>query len=295
MRKLDSFVVSVSADSETDKILESGSEVKSENIGVDIENIDVIKVHSETKEEIPAAVSVEENAPHTSISETTGNHVHLDIFDNTAEICKSCQSEIQSDTEISTISDDPAQWILNAATIEYLLMHGIKQNIDSDFTNSKRRYTDKLRVLTKNVFERHLLNGEVKSRQYLVYSESKGAMFCAPCRLFRGISSLTTSGYHDWKNISARLWEHENPTEHKTCVLTMVKRGEISGRTDMNLKFQMEEDIIYWRNVLKRIVAVVKKLSSRGLAFKGYINSIRDLFDMYEETAKEKSEIGLRI
>ncbi|CAM2112852.1 unnamed protein product [Caretta caretta] len=157
-------------------------------------------------------------------------------------------------------------------------------------------------------------------------------------------------------------------------VLTMVKRGEISGRMDTNFKFQMEEDIIYWRNVLKRIVAVVKKLSSRGLAFRveachnlnenwnaiikalntikedatekpvtrneaaglqrklhqleaafmavfwssllerfhitsqklqnvyidiqtvvelytGHISSIRDLFDMYKETAKEKSEI----
>ncbi|CAM2114491.1 unnamed protein product [Caretta caretta] len=124
-------------------------------------------------------------------------------------------------------------------------------------------------------------------------------MFCAPCRLFGGISSLATSGYHDWKNISARLCEHENLTEHKTCALTMVKRDEISGRIDTNLKFQMADDIIYWRNVLKRIVAMVKKLSSRGLAFRvvelynsliGYINSIRDSFDMYEGTAKEKSE-----
>ncbi|CAM2096073.1 unnamed protein product [Caretta caretta] len=50
MRKIDSFVVSVSADSETEKIVESSSEVKSENIGVDIENIDLIKVHIETNE-----------------------------------------------------------------------------------------------------------------------------------------------------------------------------------------------------------------------------------------------------
>lgn len=41
MRKIDSFVVSVDANSETEKIVESSSEVKSENIGVDIENNDV--------------------------------------------------------------------------------------------------------------------------------------------------------------------------------------------------------------------------------------------------------------
>ncbi|CAM2106421.1 unnamed protein product [Caretta caretta] len=135
MRKIDSFVVSVSADSETEKIVESSSEVKSENIGVDTENIDVIKVHIEPNEEILAMVSVEENAPNMSISETTRNHVDLDIFDSTAEICESRQSEIQSDIEISTIRDDSAPWILNDATIEYLSTHGIKQNIDSDFTN----------------------------------------------------------------------------------------------------------------------------------------------------------------
>ncbi|TFJ97843.1 zinc finger MYM-type protein 1-like [Platysternon megacephalum] len=138
MRKIDSFVVSVSADSETEKNVEKSSEVKSENIGVDIENIDVYKVHIKTNEEIPAAVSVEENVPNTSVSETTGNHVDLDIFDNTAEICESHQSEIQSDIGISTISDDPAQRILNDATIEYLSTHGMlwcRQQREPEFTS----------------------------------------------------------------------------------------------------------------------------------------------------------------
>lgn len=51
----------------------------------------------------------------------------------------------------------------------------------------------------------------------------------------------------------------------------MIKRGEISGRIDVNLKIQMEEEIVYWRNVLMRVLAVVKKLYSRGLPFRGSV------------------------
>lgn len=269
--KLDRFVVSNRVTVGTTKPLadECKNETGSKNMDVDMENID-----SQMKlpmQEVLGAGIIEKNAPSTRTSDTSEICNVLDLqemanADNTTEVCNLRQSE-----DRNLISKDPAKWILNETTIEYLLSHGIEQNIDCDFTSSKQQYTDKTRVLAKNVFVRQHPNGEVKQRKYLVYSESKGAVFCAPCRLFGGVSSLAISGYHDWKNVSTRLREHENSKEHNTCVLKMIKRCEISGRIDAHLKIQMEEDIVYWRNVLTRILAVVKKLSSRGLPFRGSV------------------------
>ncbi|KAJ8885099.1 hypothetical protein PR048_011295 [Dryococelus australis] len=40
-------------------------------------------------------------------------------------------------------------------------------------------------------------------------------------------------------------------------------------RIDKQLLSQHEHEVIYWRNVQKRVVSVVKKLASRCLAFCG--------------------------
>jgi len=43
----------------------------------------------------------------------------------------------------------------------------------------------------------------------------------------------------------------------------------IGGRVDSSLVAQIQEETRYWRSVLKRIIASVKFLASRGLAFRG--------------------------
>ncbi|GBP90079.1 Zinc finger MYM-type protein 1 [Eumeta japonica] len=61
----------------------------------------------------------------------------------------------------------------------------------------------------------------------------------------------------------------ENSARHKSSILSMKTRSAIDGRLDNLLQVQIDEEITYWRNVLKRVVAVVKRLCSRGLAFRG--------------------------
>lgn len=48
----------------------------------------------------------------------------------------------------------------------------------------------------------------------------------------------------------------------------MKKRSEALRKIDSKLLFKMDSEINYWKNVLTRIVAVVKALSSRGLSFR---------------------------
>lgn len=67
-----------------------------------------------------------------------------------------------------------------------------------------------------------------------------------------------------------KLSQHENSINHKNCVIKMKLRGNKLGRIDSQIILQVETEIKYWKEVLTRIIAVVKSLSSRGLSFRGY-------------------------
>ena len=159
--------------------------------------------------------------------------------------------------------------VINERTHDYFVKNGVDQNLNCDFSVSERAYPDKQRCLTKALFERKLANGDVIKRDYLVYSCSQGSVFCAPCKLFRGKSQFGESGFNDWKHANQRVIEHENSQSHRDCVLMFKRRSNEQCRIDKHLLSQLEEEVKYWRCVLQRVVAVVKKLSSRGLAIHG--------------------------
>lgn len=54
----------------------------------------------------------------------------------------------------------------------------------------------------------------------------------------------------------------------------MKQRGILLNRIDSGLENQVESERIYWVNVLKKVVATVKMLASRGLAFRGETSTI---------------------
>jgi len=57
-----------------------------------------------------------------------------------------------------------------------------------------------------------------------------------------------------------KLNGYENSTNHKSCVLKMKKRGSEVGRIDHQLILQVQIETNYWKEVLTRVVAVVKSL-----------------------------------
>ncbi|XP_065642178.1 zinc finger MYM-type protein 1-like [Hydra vulgaris] len=173
---------------------------------------------------------------------------------------------------------DPANWIKNQETIDYLSINGFNQNLENNnFQKSKRIYTQiiggvrriRFRFMSKSIFISTLVNGEKINRTFLIYSESKGSIFCAPCYLFGGTTSFATVGFSDWKKGEEKIKRHENSQHHKLCVMNMKERKEVLNRVDQKLKYQVETEINYWKNVLTRVVAVVKSLSSRGMSFRG--------------------------
>lgn len=163
-------------------------------------------------------------------------------------------------------------------TRDYISTNGFIQDISNlSFEKSKRIYKNVIRgkpkihfrYCSKNIFYTKLINGETILRNYLLYSESKGSVFCVPCLLFGAGSVSSTVEFSDWKRANKRISSHENSLVHKNNILTMKNRRSTLERIDTNLIIQHEKETNYWRNVLRRVVVVVKALSSRGMAFRG--------------------------
>lgn len=210
--------------------------------------------------------SVAKNVDDTSFT-------HLDVLHLSEE-----NSEIRED---EIFNDDPAMWKSSEFFRNWIALHGCSQNKDKNFRQSKREYEvggsggkTITRYLRASLFERQLQNGEKSKREWMIYSESKGSVFCAPCLLFRSDNSSSFAkekeGFNDWKNATKRVSEHENSKEHKESVLKLKERANIKGRVDHELTDQLEEEVSYWKNVLNRIVAAVRALTSRGLPLRGH-------------------------
>ena len=172
---------------------------------------------------------------------------------------------------LTSYPSDPAKWDQiddRMRMREYFALNHPCQNI-GDFSASQRKYGDINRSLTKEHFFRKKLNGETLSRRWLVYSPSTGTVFCYCCKLFSIRDNQFVTGFNDWKNCANRLHEHENGMDHRTAVLSLSSLGNKNARIDSNIVQQQESERAYWLNILKRIVATIQFLSSRGLPFRG--------------------------
>uniref|UniRef100_A0A8C6WJK3 Zinc finger MYM-type protein 1 n=1 Tax=Neogobius melanostomus TaxID=47308 RepID=A0A8C6WJK3_9GOBI len=63
--------------------------------------------------------------------------------------------------------------------------------------------------------------------------------------------------------------QHENSDVHRQCILIWINRKSEKGQVDFGLRQQFEIESQYWTKVLNRVVATVKFISERGLAFRG--------------------------
>lgn len=166
---------------------------------------------------------------------------------------------------------------------DYISINGISQDLSqTNFLKSKRTYTVNNRGTSKTVhryfckkyLESTLVNGEIIKRNFFLYSISKGCTYCYPCALFGSKSSFATCGFSNWKKAEEKLSSHKNSHKHRINISTMKQRSIILERIDQQLIHQMEFENNYWKTILKRIVAVVKALSSRGLSFRGETTQI---------------------
>uniref|UniRef100_A0A3B3QZT7 TTF-type domain-containing protein n=1 Tax=Paramormyrops kingsleyae TaxID=1676925 RepID=A0A3B3QZT7_9TELE len=177
----------------------------------------------------------------------------------------------------ANLSPDPGCWgEIDENARKYWITMGPDhcRNKDADVAASERQHKQQKRYFSKSLFMRKLANGEIVNREWLIYSPSRGTVFCFACKLFGTGSHAQLSplspGFSDWKNAGVRLPEHEMSKSHKNATMTYLKRSAANaGCIDHGLKQQFDSEHAYWKEVLRRVVVVVRHLSERGLAFRG--------------------------
>ena len=129
-------------------------------------------------------------------------------------------------------------------------------------------------------YTRVLPNREKSDRDWLVYSKELDKVFCFCCKVFRkghGVGDLAKGGFNDWMHLSARLKEHEVGAEHVKNMTTwyQLRLGLNKNKTiDKVAQSQFEKEKEHWRNILSRIISIVKFLAKHNLAFRGKNNRL---------------------
>ncbi|XP_074296904.1 uncharacterized protein LOC141627564 [Silene latifolia] len=160
---------------------------------------------------------------------------------------------------------------LNAKQIDELAVKGPMRDfsIDRGPKNSGNRY------FSSKFYTRFMPNGEKWDREWLVYSKDLDKVFCFCCKLFRksqGRGELVSSGFNDWIHLGVRLKEHETSVEHVRNMTIWyelrLRLGKNKVIDELNQKNVYKEKE-HWKNVMVRIIAIVKYLGKHNLAFHG--------------------------
>ena len=115
-------------------------------------------------------------------------------------------------------------------------------------------------------------NGEKCDRKWLMFSESTGCVFCYVCKLFSTDydNVFVKSGFYNWKKAKQTIFGHENSKEHIQCMIKWIEFIKQNTHVDEYMVSQIKREFNYWSAILNRIVAVIRFLAGRGLAFRGH-------------------------
>ncbi|WZZ83715.1 zinc finger MYM-type protein 1 isoform X1 [Brassica napus] len=204
--------------------------------------------------------------------------------------------------QISGDVDDPGNWKkVDNRMRDFLVEKGPTMRLPIDY-HFPRDHVG--RCFSHSSYTREIRNGEKQDRQWLVYSKVKDKFFCFCCKLFtqdRNASQIATSGYNDWRNLSKMLKEHEKSHKHIICMTQWIElevRLKTNQTIDKHIQEEVNKEKQYWRDVLLRIVALVKGLAKQNMAFRGRSDKIRvagngnflgmiEVFADFDEVMKE--------
>jgi hypothetical protein len=193
-----------------------------------------------------------------------------------------CISENSSDTGVELISStDLGEWplVMDETSRSHWISKGSEQcrHVNNDFSSTKTLFSDEKssRSCKPSFFWKvHSKSKEKMERPWLCYSVSKKSLFCFPCKLMHthsneAPSKFVVNGFCDWKHAFERLSDHESSQRHRGAVSDIVKRRDSNEVVNKQIVAQLESEQKYWRQLLQRLVDVIKHLATRGGSFRG--------------------------
>lgn len=176
-----------------------------------------------------------------------------------------------------TLIGDIALWpdIISDKDIDYYITN--KPNHTGDIKTLKCSYKDRNRFYFRRLQESHFYriksNGLKEKREWMIYSATSKCVYCYVCKLFPNKTANSQNklltGFCDWKNVQNKCVEHETSKDHISAMCTFSKRSANVGLINSEIAKQLHAEEMYWREVLKRVVATVKLLAKLGLGFRG--------------------------
>lgn len=159
--------------------------------------------------------------------------------------------------------------------MQYLIENPITQVKHHDFPRDSSG-----RKFTEYYYERHLGNGEKYHREWLLYSVSKNAVYCFCCKLFESNhKNKFCEGINDWQHLALYCSRHEKSSAHFTNYKKWTDLSQsLKNKTTIDSIQQklLEVEKQRWYDVLKRIIYVVKFLSTQNMAFRGQSQKLYD-------------------
>ncbi|XP_073723533.1 zinc finger MYM-type protein 1 [Misgurnus anguillicaudatus] len=202
---------------------------------------------------------------------TEGDDIAAD--DSASPGCSSDAAAVAICKNTFTGDDDPALWPKHLTDNEccLLVQRGPVQIKDRNYPKNHEG-----RRFSNHHFYLQMKNGEKIKRSWLVYSEKNDSVICFCCRLFGNRERdtlLSGDGFNNWKNLSAHLRQHETSAKH---IANMDTWRNLFQKLQTNTAIdQVNQDLIAievnrWKEILRRLVAIVNHLAEHNLAFRGH-------------------------
>ncbi|XP_062011911.1 uncharacterized protein LOC133728519 [Rosa rugosa] len=116
------------------------------------------------------------------------------------------------------------------------------------------------RGFSLDYFSQKMSNGELSDRKWLVYSKDLDK------------SQLANEGINDWKHLGDKLKQHEKSREHLSNLRAWNElrvRLSTNQTIDKELQEQIKKDTEHWKEVMVRVISVIKRLAMNNIAFRG--------------------------
>ncbi|KAJ0170969.1 hypothetical protein K1T71_013741 [Dendrolimus kikuchii] len=168
--------------------------------------------------------------------------------------------------------NDPGLWPITITDVdrtEIVLRGPIRIKVELFPVN------DNGRRFSEYHYNKILVNGEKLHRRWMIYSQTKDAVYCFPCRIF-GLENTkigSSEGVCDWKHLGDYLKSHESSRQHKDCMLKWInlENGlKTCSTIDSLAQSEIEQERQRWRDILERLLAIVNFLASHNLGFRGH-------------------------
>ncbi|XP_023243666.1 zinc finger MYM-type protein 5-like [Centruroides sculpturatus] len=224
-------------------------------------NLNPAEIIPSTSSWMPPSNNSEDNESTTSLSLTPPPP--SSTLSSQEYVSKSMSISTTGRIENLNPQNDPGLWPLTITDVdrtEIVLKGPIQVKVDFFPVN------DNGQRFSEYHYSKTLANGEKLDRRWMIYSQTKDAIYCFPCQLF-GLENTRIGSSErvcDWKHLGDYLKSHESSRLHKDFMLKWLnlENGLKSCTTiDSLAQNQIEQKRQHWRDILERLLAIVNFFS----------------------------------